>query len=127
MSGMAEKAMPDISLVASGGEVCYTEYNIQQTGCVFVKNLNAYLIAHPKLLLTLMWVFVALAVVPGVVLNLVAPYMSFFKYIAILIVPAAIALYLRILYSHVQEEKKEARRAQKAAENEARHQHKKKK
>ena len=127
MSGMAEKAMPDISLVASGGEVCYTKYNIQQTGCVFVKNLNSYLLNHPKLLLTLMWVFVALAVVPGVVLNLAAPNMGFFTYIGIIIGPAAIALYLRILYSHIQEEKRKERRAQKAAENEIRHQHKKKK
>ena len=92
-----------------------------------MKNVNSYLLQHPKLLLTLMWVFCAMAAIPGVVLNLVLPELGFFKFLGIIIVPALLALYLRLLYSKVQDKKREERKAQKTAENQARYQHKKKK
>ena len=92
-----------------------------------MKKINSYLLQRPKLLLTLMWVFFALAAGPGIILNLVAPEMGFFKFLGIIIVPALLALYLRLLYTKVQDKKREERRAQKAAENQARYQHKKKK
>ena len=52
--------------------------------------------------------------------------MGYFKFLAVIIVPAAIALYLRILYGKVRERKRKARMEQKALENAGRHQHKKK-
>ena len=119
--------MPDISLVASGGEVCYTEYNIQQTGCVALKNLNAYLLARPKLLLTLIWVFFGLAFIPGVVIAAFFPSMGYFKFLAIIIVPALCALYLRMLYGKIREQKSKQAHAERAARQAQRHQHKKKK
>ena len=92
----------------------------------FLRNVNGYLLEHPKLLLTLMWVFVLLAVIPGILLATLVPQMGYFKFMGIIIVPALIALYLRILYSKVQEKRKKERLAQKAEENQARYQHKKK-
>lgn len=92
----------------------------------FLRNVNGYLLEHPKLLLTLLWIFVALAVIPGVLLAVLVPQMSYFKFLGIIIVPAALALYLRLLYSKVQEKRKKERLAQKAEENQARYQHKKK-
>lgn len=92
----------------------------------FLRNVNGYLLEHPKLLLTLMWVFVLLAVIPGILLAILVPQMGYFKFMGIIIVPALIALYLRILYSKVQEKRKKERLAQKAEENQARYQHKKK-
>ena len=86
----------------------------------FLRNVNGYLLEHPKLLLTLLWIFVALAVIPGVLLAVLV------KFLGIIIVPAALALYLRLLYSKVQEKRKKERLAQKAEENQARYQHKKK-
>lgn len=92
----------------------------------FLRNVNGYLLEHPKLLLTLMWVFVLLAVIPGILLATLVPQMGYFKFMGVIIVPALIALYLRILYSKVQEKRKKERLAQKAEENQARYQHKKK-
>ena len=92
----------------------------------FLRNVNGYLLEHPKLLLALVWIFVALAVIPGVLITVFIPNMGYFKFLGIIIVPAAIALYLRILYGRVQDKRREERRAQKAEENQKRYQHKKK-
>lgn len=94
--------------------------------CYPLRKLNGYLLCHPGLTLALMWVFLALAVIPGVLITVLMPEMSYFKFLGIIIVPAAIALYLRILYGKVQEKRKAERNAQKAQENQAKYRHKKK-
>ena len=95
-------------------------------GVLFLTKLNTYLVDHPKLLLTLIWVFFFIAVIPGVIITVYYPTMGYFKFLAVIIVPAAIALYLRILYGKVRERKRKARMEQKALESAGRHQHKKK-
>ena len=95
-------------------------------GVLYLTKLNTYLVDHPKLLLTLIWVFFFIAVIPGVIIAVYYPTMGYFKVLAVIIVPAAIALYLRILYGKVRERKRKARMEQKALENAGRHQHKKK-
>lgn len=91
-----------------------------------MRKLNGYLLCHPSLTLALMWGFLALAVIPGVLITVFMPEMGYFKFLGIIIVPAAIALYLRILYGKVQEKRREERNTQKAQENQARYRHKKK-
>lgn len=95
------------------------------------KKLNAYLLERPKLLLTLLWVFLAFAVIPGVIMAVWFPGLSYFKFLAIIIVPAACALYLRILYGKIREQKsKQAhieRAERQAAKNAKRNPHKKRK
>ena len=95
------------------------------------KKLNAYLLARPKLLLTLIWVFCALAIIPGTIIAFWFPAMSYFKFLGIIIVPAACALYLRILYGNIREEKSRQahieRAERQAAKNAKRNPHKKKK
>lgn len=98
-----------------------------RTGCVNLKKLNAYLIQRPKLLLALVWIFALIAVGIGVTLNLVYPRMGVFRFWGYIIIPAALAVYARMLYSKVQQRRKEERQAQKEAENELRYHHKKKK
>ena len=93
---------------------------------LYLTKLNTYLVDHPKLLLTLIWVFFFIAVIPGVIIAVYYPTMGYFKFLGIIIVPAAIALYLRILYGKVRERKRKARMEQKAQESAERHQHKKK-
>ena len=93
--------------------------------------MNDYLLANPKLLLTLLWIFVALAVIPGVIMAVWFPGLSYFKFLAIIIVPAACALYLRLLYSKIREEKSRQahieRAERQAAKNAKRNPHKKRK
>ena len=91
-------------------------------GVLYLTKLNTYLVDHPKLLLTLIWVFL----IPGVIITVYYPTMGYFKFLGVIIVPAAIALYLRILYGKVRERKRKARMEQKALESAERHQHKKK-
>ncbi len=95
--------------------------------CDPLRKVNGYLLSHPSLTLALMWVFLALAVIPGILITVFMPEMGYFKFLGIIIVPAAIALYLRILYGKVQEKRREERRVQKAQENQVRYRHKKKK
>ena len=110
-------------------------YSVQQnkagrpdrTGCVSLKKVNAYLLQRPKMLLTMVWVFTLLAIGLGVTLIIAFPNMGILPFWGYLIVPAALALYTRLLYSKVQERRMEERRAQKEAENEIRYPHKKKK
>ena len=94
------------------------------------KKLNAYLLARPKLLLALIWVFFALAFIPAVYITLTDPGMPYLKFLGCCIVQVAIALYLRILYSNHQREKKAAiraeREAKRAAAQKSRHGKKKK-
>ena len=95
------------------------------------KKLNAYLLERPKLLLTLLWVFLAMAVIPGAIIAAWYPGMSYGKFLAIIGVPAACALYLRILYGKIREEKSRKAHIERAerleAKKAARHHHKKKK
>ena len=120
--------MPDISLVASGVEMCYNYILFYRTGSVTVfKKLNAYLLARPKLLLTMIWVFFALAFIPGVIIAAFFPSMGYFKFLGIIIVPALCALYLRVLYGKIREQKSKQAHAERAARQAQRHQHKKKK
>lgn len=88
--------------------------------------INQYLLQRPKLLLTLMWIFVAAAVIPGVLLNLLMPQMPLLPFFAIIGVPALIALYLRLLYSKIQERNRAEREQRRQEENNRRYQHKKK-
>ena len=62
-------------------------------GVLYLTKLNTYLVDHPKLLLTLIWVFFFIAVIPGVIITVYYPTMGYFKFLAVIIVPAAIALY----------------------------------
>lgn len=73
-----------------------------------------------------MWLFVALAVIPGAVITIFMPTMGYFKFLGVIIVPAILALYLRLVYSKIQDKRREERKAQKAEENQNRYQHKKK-
>lgn len=98
----------------------------RRNGSAVLTKLNTYLVNHPALLLTLIWLFVAAAVIPGAIIAIWFPTMSYFKFLGIIIVPAAIALYLRILYGKVRERKRKERMEQKAQESAVRHQHKKK-
>lgn len=94
---------------------------------ILFKKLNAFLLERPKLLLTLMWVFFFLAFIPAVYITLTNPTMGFLRFLSCIIVQAAICLYLRLLYSRVQDKKRAERRAEREAANEVRHPHKKKK
>ena len=94
--------------------------------CLSLRKVNGYLIRHPSLTLGLMWLFVALAVIPGAVITIFMPTMGYFKFLGVIIVPAILALYLRLVYSKIQDKRREERKAQKAEENQNRYQHKKK-
>jgi uncharacterized membrane protein (DUF106 family) len=94
--------------------------------CLSLRKVNGYLIRHPSLTLGLMWLFVALAVIPGALITIFMPTMGYFKFLGIIIVPAILALYLRLVYSKIQDKRREERKAQKAEENQNRYQHKKK-
>lgn len=113
--------------------MCYTQFKKNKavrpdrTGCVSLKKINAYLLQRPKMLLTMVWVFTLLAVGVGITLIVAFPNMGVLPFWGYLIVPAALALYTRLLYSKIQERRKEERKAQKEAENEIRYPHKKKK
>ena len=95
------------------------------------KKMNDYLLERPKLLLTLLWLFFALAAIPGVIMAIWFPGLSYFKFLGIIIVPAACALYLRLLYSRIREEKSRQahiERAERQAAKKAKcHPHKKRK
>lgn len=95
--------------------------------CDRVKKVNGYLIQRPKLLLALVWIFLAIAVGIGLTILIVDPAMPLLQFWGYIIIPTALALYLRLLYSKVQEMRREERRAQKAQENGVRYAHKKKK
>lgn len=113
--------------------MCYTHHNDKlgrlgrKNGCVSLKKINAFLLQRPTLLLTLVWVFALIAIGIGVTLNLVCTTMGLLRFWGYIIIPAALALYTRVLYSKVQRRRKEGLQAQKEAENKARYQHKKKK
>jgi uncharacterized membrane protein (DUF106 family) len=94
--------------------------------CLSLRKVNGYLIRHPSLTLGLMWLFVALAVIPGALITIFMPTMGYFKFLGVIIVPAILALYLRLVYSKIQDKRREERKAQKAEENQNRYQHKKK-
>lgn len=95
------------------------------------KKINDYLLERPKLLLGLLWGFLALAVIPGVIMAVWFPGLSYGKFLAIIIVPTVCALYLRLLYSRIREEKNRQahieRAERQAAKNAKRNPHKKRK
>lgn len=95
--------------------------------CCFVKKVNGYLVQRPKLLLALVWIFLVIALGIGLTILIVNPAMPLLKFWGCIIVPTALALYCRVLYSKVQQMRREERRAQKAEENQVRYAHKKKK
>ena len=95
------------------------------------KKLNAYLLERPKLLLTLLWIFFALAVGIGIYLIVFYPYMGILPFWGCIIVPAVCAFYLRMLYGKIREKKNDnahdERYRRREERNKQRHPHKKKK
>ncbi len=99
----------------------------EQTGCVDLGKINDFFISHGKLTLALMWICCAVAVGLGAFIAICYPGMAFLKFFGIIIVPALLAFYFRMVYIQVQDDRRKAQAEEKTAANEERYHHKKKK
>ena len=92
-----------------------------------MKNINDYFIARPKLTLALVWIFTAIAVGIGVVLNVWFMQIGYFQFLAAVAIPVILAIYFRLMYGKVQDQRRREREAQGKLANQTRYGHNKKK
>lgn len=92
-----------------------------------MKRINDYFIARPKLTLALVWIFTAIAVGIGVVLNVWFMQIGYFQFLAAVALPVILAIYFRLMYGKVQDKRRREREEQGKLANQTRYGHKKKK